>query len=118
MRIWNLFYCGPDIVNESPVDFLYGLNANAPQEVAIIERRLETLCDLTTPNWPPKWIKLIYKNLYQLKAGDHRIYFGIYRKDLVVYFICRKVGNSARKQDIHRAILNQADFEKKAEGDK
>jgi hypothetical protein len=116
MRLWNLFYCGPDIVNESPEEYLYGLNANAPQEGAIIERRLETLCDLLSPNWPPTWIKLIKKNLYQLKAGDHRIYFGIYKKELIVFFICRKVGNSARKQDIKRALLNQEDYEKKVEG--
>ena len=118
MRIWDLFYCGSDIVNESPEDFLDVLTVNAPQESAIIDRRLDSLRDMPLQNWPPKWIERISKNRYQLKAADHRVYFGIYEKKLVVFYICRKVANKAKRIDLIRAGLNQEAYEKWAEGDR
>jgi hypothetical protein len=111
-------YCGSDIVNESPEEFLDVLTANSPQESAIIDRRLDSLRDLPLQNWPPKWVKQINKNSYQLTAADHRVYLGIYERKLVVFFICRKVGNKAKPKDIKRARLNQEAYEKWIEGDR
>lgn len=57
MRIWNLFFCTSEIVNDSPEEFLNHLSKDSIQEVAIINRRLYDICELERQNWPRKWFE-------------------------------------------------------------
>jgi hypothetical protein len=114
MSIWEYSYCPSEIINESPAEYIFRLNKDSPQETTIIVRRLDTICELEKHLWPPKWVKPIdkkAKNLYQLTAGNHRVYFGIYGRKLLIFYICRKKSMEAKPIDINRAKLNQKTYE-------
>ena len=119
MRIWNLFYCTSEIVNESPVEFLDQLRKSSKHEVAIITRRLNDICELERPNWPHNWFEPpIAKNNIQLTTGNHRVYLGTYGSEIVVFYICRKKGRKAKPFDLNRAVINQEAYEAWKRGEK
>lgn len=90
----------------SPVDFIQSLtNTN---EVAVIKRQLETISCFYPQYWGQYGkIEKVVKDLYQITAGNHRLYCLIDGEYIVVVFICRKVGRKARRQDLDRAVINQ-----------
>jgi hypothetical protein len=119
MNKWKLFYCPSEIVNDSPEEYLLRLNIDSPDEVNTITSHFESMCAIENSyNWPPKWRKQIAKNLYQHTASNHRVYFGLYGREIVIFFICRKVSNKALPIDLKRASLNQKAFEAREEDDR
>jgi hypothetical protein len=116
MTIWYLFYCSSDIVNDPPDETLLRLSKDSPGEAAKIDLKLATLCGLEIQNWPPKWVEKIARNRFQLRAGNFRIYFGVYIKEIIVFHICRKMAQKALRSDLERARLNQEAYEKWMEG--
>ena len=73
-------------------------------EIALIRRRLLTISELETGDWP-YWVKMI-SGIYQLTAGDFRVYFGLFERKIVISHVCRKVGQTAKKKDLDRASIN------------
>ena len=114
---WEITYYPPSGHRHSPTDYIQSLTN--PVEVNIIKRRLETIAQLETHEWPSGWIKLIIKGVYQLTAGNHRIYFSLDgNKIIVVCYACRKVSQKALKSDLERAEANWASYCKSREHNK
>ncbi len=112
MIIWKYSFYPSEEEKESPANFLYQLNIDSPKEAATIELHLETMCKLEFYNWPSQWKKKIANNCYQMTSGNHRVYYGLYGREIIVFHICRKVAQNALPLDLNRARLNQADYEK------
>jgi hypothetical protein len=113
MKLWKLSYYPAEEENDSPQSFLYQLGNNSPKEAATIEGKLSTARSIEKfADWPPDWRKPIAKNHYQMTAGNHRVYYGLYESEIVVFYICRKKAQEAKRYDLNRARLNQEDFEK------
>jgi hypothetical protein len=111
MSIWQYAFCPSEIISEPPSEYLSTLGKNSPKDAAIIVSHLYLLCEKEIQNWPPN-PKPISKNHYQLTAGNHRIYFGIYGRKLIVFYICRKMSQKAKPGDLNRARLNQEAYDK------
>ena len=103
MSIWEIVFFPSSGSRYSPEDYIYSLNSK--QELVQIQHRLNSLSELEIAQWPGLWIKPI-RGLYQLKAGDHRLYFGIDKRKLVVCHACRKVAQKALQADLERAKIN------------
>ena len=101
---WEIKFFPPSGEKHSPGDFIKTI-ANRT-EATIIERRLETIRELELVDWPSAWVKKV-AGIYQLKAGDHRVYFDLDgRTIIVVCHVCRKVSQRAKEKDIGRAKAN------------
>ena len=111
MNKWKLSYYPSELIRDSPTLFLYQLNIDSPKEAATIEEHLATMCKLESNDWARQWKKKIAKNHYQLTSGNHRVYYGLYDREIVVFYICRKKGQKAEPIDLNRARLNQRDYE-------
>jgi hypothetical protein len=112
MEIWKYSYYPSADVRESPERFLINLSKDSPHEAALIEQHLSTMCRIENHLWPHDWRKQISKNHYQHSVGDHRFYYGLYGREIVVFHICRKRGKKALGSDLNRARLNQEEYEK------
>lgn len=104
MLAWKVGYFPATGERNSPVDYIQRLTNY--HEVAIIKHRIDVIRQLPIEDWPVTWIKRI-QGLYQLNAGAHRIYFDVDTDTLVILYICRKVSQKAKKQDLLRAMANQ-----------
>ncbi|MBN2549399.1 MAG: hypothetical protein JXB15_09595 [Anaerolineales bacterium] len=112
---WEIKYYPPSGERYSPKDFIQSITN--PGEVNIIGRRLETISQLETYEWPTKWIKSI-EGIYQLTAGDHRLYFDLDgNRIIIVCYVCRKVRQKALKSDLVHAKNNLANYYKLKESE-
>ena len=108
MAVWTVVFFPPSGHKYSPEDFVLSIDRKA--DIASIKLRLETIAKLEIVNWPNGWIER-YEKLYQLKAGDYRLYLGIDGRKIVVCHICRKVSQKAKREDIDRAKLNWLNYQ-------
>jgi phage-related protein len=106
MVIWEKIFYPPAGEKHSPVDVL---RISVPVNVqALIKRKLITLSELEIGDWP-YWVKMVNK-MYQVKANDYRVYFGLISKQMIICHICRKVGRKANPRDLERARRNFNDY--------
>jgi hypothetical protein len=108
MAIWTVVFFPPSSNKYSPEDFVLSIDRKA--DIANIKLRLDTLSKLEIVNWPTGWIER-YEKLYQLKAGDYRLYLGLDGRKIVVCHACRKVSMKAKRADIDRAKLNFQNYQ-------
>lgn len=88
----------------STVDFIDRINNDS--EKARIRFVLGQLSDHNKMKWG-QYVKIeIINGHNQITAGSHRLYCVIDGNLLVVYYICRKRGRKANRQDIDRATRN------------
>ena len=111
MNIWKLSYYPSELIKEAPTKFLVQLNNDSPKEAATMVSHLSTMCQLEFIDWANVWKKPIAKNHYQLTSGNLRVYYGLYGREIVVFYICRKKGQKALPADLNRARLNQEAYE-------
>jgi len=108
MYIWTDEYFPPSGEPYSPKDFIRSIQPQGA--AAIIDRRIDSIKQMKSSDWPSSWVKKV-DNLYQLKAGDHRVYFDIVGdKIIVVCYVCRKVSQKALKKDLRRAHINLENY--------
>jgi hypothetical protein len=116
MDRWKIEFYPPPGQKYSPVDELYSLTSK--NESSIIKQRLIVLAQFEPQDWPSGWIKKIGK-VFQLKAGRHRVYFGLYENQLIIVcYICRKGSQKADPRDIRLANANWDKYLKKQESRK
>jgi mRNA-degrading endonuclease RelE of RelBE toxin-antitoxin system len=102
----NIVYF-PNEGKHSPVILLKSLCNNS--DISHFLNKLEQLAELDTASWNFSWLEH-FKGLYQVKQGNFRLYFQLIRDEIVVSHVCRKVGRTARPQDLERAKLNLKDY--------
>ncbi len=95
--------------NYSPSDFIEGLTNNT--EAAKIKQRLELLMNHPQKEWG-HYVEItkIDEDLLQITAGPHRFYCFVNDQTIIVFYICRKVGQKARRQDLNRAKINRDSY--------
>jgi mRNA-degrading endonuclease RelE of RelBE toxin-antitoxin system len=103
MVIAKIVYCPNEGEKYSPADLLKTL-CN-PSEQAHFSEKLTNLCTVNASDWNFRWLEHI-DDLYQVRHGNFRLYFGIIDGVLVVCHICRKVGRKALPKDLRRARQN------------
>lgn len=100
----EILYLPPEGDGWSPETYLDNLLAS---ERAKIDGQLETIAGLLPYEWSGKWVKNV-SGLYQLTSGNHRLYFLLDGKDiLVVYYACLKTSQQAHPYDLARAKENR-----------
>jgi len=111
--IWNIEFYPSAGENYSPEDYINNLSST-PQEVASIKHRLSAMRELNIQDWPRTWVKnFTYHKIkiYQLTASEnHRLYFGIDGKTIVVCYMCKKVRQRALPKDLKRAAAIFAEY--------
>lgn len=91
----------------SPEDFL--LTFCSDEESASIIGKLNKLREIPMRNWPKKWAKPV-DEFKQLRHGDFRAFYQVIDNNIIVFHICRKVGNRIKKKDIRIARANLNDY--------
>ena len=102
MGKWEIVFYPPEGEKHSPIDILKHIPR--PSDQALITRRLDLISDLEMGDWP-HWVKMV-ESLYQVTAGDYRVYFDLDGKKMIICHICRKVSQKALKSDLDRARNN------------
>ena len=105
---WAIEFFPPEGENYSPADTLK--NITLAIERARIMRALGVIMELEPWEWP-RWVKLV-DNIYQVTAHNHRVYFYVVDRKLIVCHICRKVSQKAQKGDLDRAKKNFLEYKK------
>jgi hypothetical protein len=109
MPIWNIQYFPPKGERNSPVDSL-NTRLDVNEQANFVERFLK-MSELEMTEWAHDWRKHIGV-IYQLTAGNFRAYYGIRGRLIIIVHVCRKVGRTARKQDLRIAEQNLVDYDK------
>jgi putative component of toxin-antitoxin plasmid stabilization module len=111
MPLWKIGYYPEQDDKKSPYTRIQSLTD--VNEAVFINRKLELLADLNRMAWSNfVELKPIEKDIFQITAGNHRIYLSLdqRQKTIVVFHVCRKVGQRARKVDIQTAIKNKRNY--------
>jgi phage-related protein len=115
MAIWCVVFFPEAGETDSPFDYITSRPEN---EAAQIIHRLETIAELETVNWPPKWTKKIDGEIHQLTAGRNRLYYCLGRGTIVILHACKKAGRKARRKDINRAGIHYSEYSRLTKGTK
>lgn len=107
MPRWEIVFYPPANKRHSPVDIINSISRMS--DIALIRRRIDHIGGLDPKDWPSQWVKMI-EGLYQMYAGDYRVYFGLTGKTMVICHICRKVSQKAKRDDLNVASKNYRDY--------
>lgn len=106
--IWETDFFPDEGERHSPVAYIKRISRK--NERAQIFHRIDALTKLEAWEWPPLWVENFKDGLYQLKSGDHRIYFGLgtepNKRVMIFCYACRKAGQKAKPKDVQRARDN------------
>lgn len=111
MPVFEITYYPPPGEAHSPFDAIQAINL--PSEQTKINTTLNIMAGVQQKEWGTvakiKIIKNAYRNtnLLQVTAGNYRIYLIAAGPHLiVVHYLCRKVSDKARRNDLRQAVRN------------
>jgi mRNA-degrading endonuclease RelE of RelBE toxin-antitoxin system len=111
MPRWNMRFEPPPGERKSPADYIDGLDD--PKDKALIYRHLRMIQNLEFIDWSVKPITRRKTSIYQLTVGNFRVYLDFKDDKIVIFHVCRKVGQKAKKEDLNIAFSNYQNFTNK-----
>jgi hypothetical protein len=109
MPIWEIEFYPAKGERNSPADKLEELCK--PDDKAEFVQKFKVLRELEFNYWQFKWLKIV-RGFYQIHQGDFRGYFKLYKRKIVVFHFCRKVGKKTKEADIKVAQANCDRYQK------